>query len=268
MKSRAKGDRKALDDLYSRFNRRCFVQPDPLQFLYDYPATRDRELAALVASSLAYGRVAQILKSVRFVLDILGRSPHEYLMNASRENLNKALTGFRHRFSRGNEVADMLWSARAILKDWGSLEACFSSGLSRGHDSVLQALTSFARTFRASGGREGFLLASPEKGSACKRWHLFLRWMVRKDQVDPGGWNAVPASMLLVPLDTHMHRIGLRMGGTCRKQADAKTAMEITEMFRRIVPDDPVRYDFCLTRLGIRTDADPEEFFRCLPLTD
>lgn len=261
MMSRAKGDRDALEDLYLRFNRRGFVRPDPLQFLYDYPEIRDRELAALVASSLAYGRVAQILKSVSAVLDVMGPSPHAFLMDVTREALIKALSGFRHRFSAGEDVAGLLWSARSIIRSYGSLETCFSSGLSHGQDSVVPALTSFVRSLRAAKERDGFLLARPEKGSACKRWHLFLRWMVRQDDVDPGGWTDVPASMLIVPLDTHMHRIGLRLGGTRRKQADAKTAMEVTEMFRRIAPDDPVRYDFCLTRLGIRTDLDPEEFF-------
>lgn len=261
MMSRTKGDRDALEDLYRRFNRRCFVSPDPLQFLYDYPVIRDRELAALVASALAYGRVAQILKSVSVVLDIMGPSPHAFLMDVSRGALIKALSGFRHRFSTGEDIAGLLWSARGIIRSRGSLEACFYSGLSQGQDSVMPALTSFVRSLRTSGERDGFLLARPEKGSACKRWHLFLRWMVRQDDVDPGGWKGVPASMLVVPLDTHMHRIGLRLGGTRRKQADAKAAMEVTEMFRRIAPEDPVRYDFCLTRLGIRSDMDPEDFF-------
>jgi uncharacterized protein (TIGR02757 family) len=79
--------------------------------------------------------------------------------------------------------------------------------------------------------------------------------MVREDEVDPGGWPDIPASRLIVPLDTHMHRIGIRMGCTFRKQGDLRTAMEITDAFRRIVPDDPVKYDFSLTRIGIRPDV-------------
>jgi uncharacterized protein (TIGR02757 family) len=97
---------------------------------------------------------------------------------------------------------------------------------------------------------------SPVGGSACKRLNLFLRWMVRQDGVDPGGWDNVPQSKLIVPVDTHMHRICLRLGLTTRKQANMATALEITEGFRALAPDDPVRYDFSLTRLGIRRDAD------------
>ena len=104
------------------------------------------------------------------------------------------------------------------------------------------------------------LLPSPSAGSACKRLNLFLRWMVRQDNVDPGGWDSVSPAKLIIPLDTHMHRIGRRLGLTPRRQADLRTAIEITEGFRGICPSDPVRYDFALTRLGIRRDEGVEDF--------
>ena len=107
--------------------------------------------------------------------------------------------------------------------------------------------------------KENSLLPCPEKGSACKRFHLFLRWMVRNDAVDPGGWDGISASKLIVPLDVHMHRICMRLGLTSRAQADLKTALEVTGRFRAIVPEDPVRYDFALTRIGIRNDIDLAE---------
>jgi len=249
-----------LDDLYRQYNRRRYVRPDPLQFLYDFPHIRDRELVALVASSLAYGRVAQILRSVSSVLGVLGPFPHAFLMDATKKGLRSSLTGFRHRFTGGAEVADMLWAARCAVRSYGSLEACFLEGMASEEGTVLPALTAFAGCLRRFGGRRGFLLARPERGSACKRWHLFLRWMVRRDEVDPGGWSGIPPSMLIVPLDTHMHRIGRGLGGTTRKQADLRTALEITRMFRCVAPDDPVRYDFSLTRLGIREDMDLDGF--------
>ena len=255
-----------LEALYRHYNRRCFVQPDPLQFLYAYPDVRDRELVALVASSLAYGRVASILKSVSIVLDLLGPSPHAFMMGVEREGLKTGLAGFRHRFTGGGEVADMLWAARCAVRSFGSLEACFTAGLVGEEETILPALTRFVHTLYQFGGRRSFLLAQPEKASACKRWHLFLRWMVRRDEVDPGGWSGVPPSMLIVPVDTHMHRIGMGLGGTARAQADLKTALDITRMFRRLEPEDPVRYDFSLTRLGIRTDGDLEGFLKSISL--
>ena len=104
----------------------------------------------------------------------------------------------------------------------------------------------------------GHLLADPKKKSACKRSHLFLRWMVRNDLVDPGGWDHVSPSKLIIPVDRHMHTSGVILGFTSRKSADLKTALEITNGFRKIAPQDPVKYDFCLTRFGIRRDLDME----------
>ncbi|MCK4410112.1 MAG: DUF2400 family protein, partial [Candidatus Eisenbacteria sp.] len=130
-------------------------------------------------------------------------------------------------------------------------------------ETVLPALTSFvggiADASCVAAGVEGACpLPDPARGSACKRLHLFLRWMVRSDDVDPGGWDAVPASKLIVPLDTHMHRFSLLLGLTDRKQANGRTALEITRAFRSFSPDDPVKYDFSLTRLGIRDDLSEE----------
>lgn len=250
----------ALEELYRTYNRRCFVRPDPLQFLYAYPNLKDRELAGLVASTLAYGRVSHILRSVSTALGVLGPSPFDFVMQASPSALGSAFAGFRHRFSSGEDLASMLWAARNIIHRHGSLENAFLAGLRPEHETVLPALTAFVEAFRSAGARACFLLPQPERGSACKRWHLYLRWMVRQDEVDPGGWDRVSPSRLIVPLDTHMHRIGLRLGSTTRKQADARAALELTQAFLSIVPEDPVRYDFSLTRLGIRTDTDLEAF--------
>jgi uncharacterized protein (TIGR02757 family) len=97
-------------------------------------------------------------------------------------------------------------------------------------------------------------MADPEKGSACKRIMLFLRWMIRNDEVDPGGWDKISPELLIVPLDTHMHTIGKILGFTERRNADMKTALEITRGFKKISARDPVKYDFCLTRFGIRRE--------------
>ncbi len=256
--------REALDELYCRYNRRTFVHPDPLEFLYDYDDLRDREVVGLVASSLAYGRVAQILKSVSRVLERMP-SPSAFLRRATSDSLRSAFSGFKHRFATGEELSAMLFGAKRVIERYGSLHACFTSALRDDHPTVLPAVSVFTtELISGSGGCVGHLLPRPERGSACKRINLFLRWMVRRDEVDPGGWSGVPASKLIVPLDTHMHRICRALGLTDRKQADMRTAVEITEAFREIAPDDPVRYDFAITRLGIRSDTDLDEFLgRC-----
>jgi uncharacterized protein (TIGR02757 family) len=245
-----------LEALYHRYNQREFVQPDPLQFLYHYEGLCDREVAAFVASSLAYGRVAQILKSVSFVLERMVPSPSVFLKHACLERIGETFAGFRHRFTTAEKLCAMLVAIKEILERHGSLHVCFSAGLKDADQTILPALCAFTRELIGKAtGRLDHLVPSPVGGSACKRLNLFLRWMVRRDAVDPGGWENVPQSKLIVPVDTHMHRICLRLGLTTRKQANMATALEITEGFRALAPDDPVRYDFSLTRLGIRRDA-------------
>jgi uncharacterized protein (TIGR02757 family) len=167
--------------------------------------------------------------------------------------MHTAFAGFRHRFVDGADLCDLLLGVRRVLARHGSLGACFRSCLREEDANFMPALTRFVDVLRQDSRREkNFLLPSPRSGSACKRLNLYLRWMVRRDEVDPGWWAPLPASKLTVPLDTHMHRIALEWGLTNRKQGNLRTAFEITEAFRQVAPDDPVRYDFCLTRLGMR----------------
>ncbi len=251
-----------LCELYETYNHREFVHPDPLEFLYDYKDLRDREIVGLVSSSLAYGGVRQILKGVKSVLDRM-ESPHAFLQNSSRESLVKLFANFKYRFTTGEELAGMLYGIKRVVEQHGSLQACFVDAMGDDDETVIPALAVLVKELSAVfESRPRSLLPSPAAGSACKRLNLFLRWMVRRDEVDPGGWDDVPASKLIVPLDTHMHRISLQLGLTDRKQANLKAACEITAAFRSIEPEDPVRYDFALTRLGIRDDLDPREFLK------
>jgi uncharacterized protein (TIGR02757 family) len=252
--------RAALEELYARLNRREFVHPDPLEVLYDYGDPLDREIVGLVAASLSYGRVKSILASVRSVLARMP-SPAAFLAGASARELRDTFADFKHRFATGEELAVLLIGVKRVLERHGSLHAPFSAGLRDEHGTVVPALIAFTTELRrAAGGLDDHLLPSPERGSACKRLNLFLRWMVRRDEVDPGGWDAVPPAKLLVPLDVHMHRICRALGLTRRNQADLRTAVEATEGFKAFAPDDPVRYDFALTRLGIRPDTDLDAF--------
>ena len=258
--------RSALEELYVRYTRRDFMAPDPVALLHAYPRVRDREIVGLVASSLAYGRAAQISKSVAWVLDRM-LSPSRFLSRASRETLDRAFAGFKHRFTTGADLANMLFGAKRIIEKYGSLHACFAAGIGHNDETAIPALAAFVDELeRAAGCGPSYLLPSPRRGSACKRLNLFLRWMVRQDEVDLGGWSQIPPSKLIVPLDTHMHRIGRAFGLTARNQADMRTAMEMTAAFKRIAPDDPVRYDFALTRLGIRQDASLRAFLEACGL--
>ena len=247
--------KEKLEELYGKHNHREFVGQDPVGFLYDWPDLRDREIVAFVASSLAYGRVAQIHKSVSDVLKRMSPSPHAFLSSASEKTIQKAFRNFKHRFTTGEQLSCMLWGLKQILERHGSLQACFLSGLDH-QKTVLGALPRFTDELKGCAEeRLCHLVACPERGSACKRLHLFLRWMVRHDEIDPGGWSNISSSQLIVPVDVHMHRICLHLGLTARRQANGRTALEITEAFREMAPQDPVKYDFVLTRLAIRDEA-------------
>lgn len=252
--------KKQLERLYALYNRREYVHPDPLEFLYRYHNPHDREIVGLISSSLAYGQVAQILKSVQLVLKRM-TSPRGFIMQSTLKSLRRALAQFRHRFTSGRELADMLFGTRRIIDRYGSLNQCFREGMGKRDESVIPALSAFvAKMNEASGVQLDHLLPSPDNGSACKRLNLFLRWMVRRDDVDPGGWKGISPSKLIVPLDTHMHKISLTLSLTRRKQGDMRTALEITQAFKRFAPQDPAKYDFALTRLGIRNDVDLDAF--------
>ncbi len=246
--------RSRLEDLYERFNRREWVHPDPLEFLYNYEDVRDRE----------YGRVTQILASVRRILERM-EHPREFVENHSARQMGLFFEDFRHRFTTGRALAGLLAGVKRALAEYGSLEGCFRAGIEPGYETVMPALEKMAAYLAVDCADPGcWILPSPGLGGACKRLHLYLRWMVRSDAVDPGGWQGVSPSQLVVPVDTHIHRIALTLGLTKRKQADRRTALEITEAFRVIQPGDPVKYDFCLTRLGIRSDLNRDAFLESM----
>ncbi len=268
-KNLGRGLGSMLERLYMRYNDRVYVKPDPLYCLYNYDDPRDIEVVGLIASSLAFGNVVQIGRSIERVLDVLGSSPAEFVKNEIPRSINSLLSGFKHRWICGDEISSFLAGVGRVLDRYGSLERCFIDGLRGDHGDVMPALAHFVAEL-CGGCDKGpaKLLPAPERGSACKRLNLYLRWMARRDKVDPGVWSGVPASMLLVPLDTHMLRFSRAMGLTDRNQASLKTAREVTRGFREISPADPVKYDFALTRLGIRRDRDRRLFIDMIGMDD
>jgi uncharacterized protein (TIGR02757 family) len=260
--------RKELDTLYERYDSREYVDPDPLAFLYRYDLPADREIAGFIASSLAFGGVAQIMASVEAALGPMGDSPYGFLMGNDTKEFSGIFRGFRHRWASGEDLSGALAGLKRVINEYGSLENCFLEGYSEDDEDILPGLSFLVSRIGGGAvcGGNNCLLPAPAKGSACKRLNLLLRWMVREDGVDPGGWTAVPASKLLIPLDVHMHRFAGLLGFTNRKQGDIRTAREVTAGFRKINPDDPVKYDFSITRLGIRRDGDRDRLMAKLGL--
>ena len=247
--------KEILDTVYVAYHRPEYIYPDPLAPVRTYPDARDREVAGLIASSLAVGRVDLILKAIDQVLSPLGPHPAETLAALSLEELQNQYKSFVYRFFKCREISSFFYAIGEALRQYGSLEMLFMEHYKPGH--ILPAISHFLAFIQDhSKGNCGILITPPEKGSACKRFALYLRWMVRQDSVDPGGWTRVSKQDLLVPVDTHMHDIAIRLGFTNRKAGDLRTAQEITAAFAQYDSDDPVRYDFSLTRLGIHPDLD------------
>jgi uncharacterized protein (TIGR02757 family) len=235
----------ALDALYGNFNA-PEAALDPIQIVRRYPAVADREIVAFVAAGLAFGRVASVMASVEAVCAVMGPSPAAFVRGFDAKRDGAVLKPFVHRWVRGRDVTHMLVVLRDMIREFGSIERCFASGYDASHDDLAPAIEAFS----ARAGKSYFF-AKPSSGSACKRMNLFLRWMVRQDAVDPGGWTLIPASKLLVPLDTHTIRVGKCLRLTRRASPGWKMAADITAALRKLDPSDPVRYDFSLCHLSM-----------------
>ena len=244
-----------FDALYRLYNRKNLISPDPLEFLSRWPSVPEREAGALLAACFAYGNVKAILKNLHFLFGIMPQ-PRTYILAATPARLKKDFKHFKYRFTTGAELSRFILNIQQVLLRYGTLEACFASALAKQDATAENALKHFARCLR-SGGAVNTLVPDPDKKSALKRLNLFLRWMVRRDEVDPGGWH-IPARLLIVPLDVHMHRCARALGLTRRRSADMKTALDITHALAAYCPQDPVKYDFCITRFGIRPDMDEQ----------
>lgn len=241
-----------LQSIYDRYHHRQFVTKDPLIVLQDFPEPAQREVVGLIAACLAYGNVTAILGGIAGVIDRLDGDPLAVITESTEVDLRRRLRGFRYRVTSDVEMTALLLGMRRLIAEHGSLHDAFAAHVIESDVTVVDAMGRFVDAFTdAAGHRLMHLLPHPGRGSACKRLNLYLRWMVRCDAIDPGGWSRIAPAKLVVPLDTHMHRMARRLRLTRRKTATLATALDITKSLRRVCPEDPIRYDFALTRPGI-----------------
>ena len=254
---------QSLDELYREYNREDSAS-DPVHLVRPFRASADREIAGFCAGALAFGRVASVMQSISTLFGIMGARPADFVRRFDPQQPHPALRAMVHRWTRGADLAALLWILRQMLEQAGSIEAFFASGLQPEHEDVGAALDSFssralAFDLRPAYGRRVparpgvcYFFPRPSGGSACKRLNLFLRWMVRRDAIDLGVWRSVPASKLVVPLDTHVIRLGRCLRLTRYTSPGWRMAADITASLRRLDPEDPVRYDFSLCHVGMR----------------
>lgn len=254
-----------LDELYHRYSRPVFLSTSALGIPHRYSSLEDREIAAFVTASLAYGNVKQIHRSAEAALKAMGESPARFIRRFDPACDTARFQHVVHRFNSGIDLALLCYLLHQAIAVAGSLQAFFLKGYDPAHDDIKPALTSFVERMLSldvspfyplgllpakAGVR--FFFSSPAQGSACKRLNLFLRWMVRRgDAIDFGIWTEVSPAKLIVPLDTHVARIVRQLGLTTIKQPNWRMAKEVTERLRAFDPEDPVKYDFALCRLGV-----------------
>lgn len=258
---RAPAARARLDDLYRTFDD-VTSAADPVHIVRRYPAAEDREVVGFCAAALAFGRVASVLQSIEALLDVMGPHPAAFVRRFDPTRHSRRIEPLVHRWIRGQDLIALLLILQRMLREHGSIEGFFLAGDDDSQPDVGRALDSFSRraletdlreTYGRAAGRRGvcYFFPRPSAGSACKRLNLFLRWMVRRDAIDLGVWTRVSPARLIVPLDTHVIRLGRCLRLTRYVSPGWKMAAEITAALRAIDPVDPVRYDFSLCHVGM-----------------
>ncbi len=260
-----RGLKELLDDLNRRYGRPDLLSTSAISIPHRYARSDDREIAGFVTASLAYGSVKQIQRSAEAALGVMGESPSRFIRRFDPVPDAARFQRFAHRFNSGTDLALLCYLLQQATTSTGSLQAFFLRGYDPSDEDIGPALISFvervlaldvspfypAGTIPEKAGVR-FFFPSPARGSACKRLNLFLRWMVRRgDEIDFGIWTGVSPSKLIVPLDTHVARIARRLGLTRMKQANWRMATDVTRRLRGFDPNDPIKYDFALCRLGV-----------------
>jgi uncharacterized protein (TIGR02757 family) len=251
-----------LEGLYKAFDH-VTSATDPVHIVRRFSAPDDREVVGFCAAGLAFGRVASVLQSIESLLAVMGPHPARFVRTFDPVRHGARLAPLVHRWIRGRDLVALLLVLRRMLRESGSIEAFFVEGDHPGDPHIGQALDAFSTRALATdlrqayGGRVprqrgvSYFFPRPSAGSACKRLNLFLRWMVRRDQIDLGVWTRVSPARLIVPLDTHVIRLGRCLRLTRYTSPGWKMASEITASLRQVNPLDPVRYDFSLCHVGM-----------------
>jgi uncharacterized protein (TIGR02757 family) len=253
--------RAALELLYDGFNYENSAA-DPIQIVRRFGGGPDREIAGFCAAALAFGRVASVLRTLERLMAAMGPTPAAYVRQFEPRRDGEALARIVHRWIRGHDLVALLWLLRQMVEREGSIERFFLAGHVETAADVGAAIDSFADRALALDLREaygrvparpgvGYFFPRPSRGSACKRLNLFLRWMVRRDALDLGVWTGLPPSALVIPLDTHVIRVGRCLRLTRYASPGWAMARDITDALRRLNPADPVRYDYALCHLGM-----------------
>ena len=245
--------RELLESLHDKFNCEEFIDADPISVPHGFTLSQDREIAGLLASTIAWGNRKAIVKSAHRMMRYMDNAPYDFVVNASEQELEN-LSSYVHRTFNGGDFQDFVRGMRHIITRYGSIGSFFEQRYEATED-LRVVLSEFRKEFHSAehDPHSEKHMSSIDRGAACKRLCMYLRWMVREDSrgVDFGLWRKIPMSSLYMPLDIHTGRMGRSLGLLSRKQDDWKAVEELTATLREFDASDPVRYDYSLFGVGI-----------------
>ena len=241
-----------LDDKVNKYNNINFIESDPISIPHSYSLKEDIEISGFMAATISWGNRKMILRNAKRMMELMGNSPYDFIMNHEDVHLEK-LKGFVHRTFNSDDFVYFLKALQNIYRQKGGLETIFKSYQTP--DSLLPAIHEFHKIFfeLSHEKRTERHLSDPFKGSAAKKLNLYLRWMVRNDNrgVDFGLWKSISPSILSCPLDVHSGNVARKLGLITRNQNDSKAVSELDNALRKMDKEDPVKYDFALFGLGV-----------------
>ncbi len=243
-----------LDKLVEKYEIRSFTYSDPSQFLRRFKDEKDVEISSLIAAIFAFGKREAFIEKLNLIFNKMEPSPYKFLLNFN----GKGVEGFKYRFIKEEDLTELLFCLKKLYKKGETLKSLFEYGYKSTGEikGMLQVVVDYfySNSINPESGGFKHLLPDPKKGSALKRFCMFLRWMVRDGEVDLGLWNFIPKSELIIPMDTHVLQQAKKMGLLDSPKADFKTAKKLTEILKKFDPKDPVKYDFALFGYGIDND--------------
>ncbi|WMI65519.1 TIGR02757 family protein [Aestuariibaculum sp. YM273] len=241
-----------LDSKVIEYNNPSFIDSDPIQIPHRYSLKEDIEISAFLAATIAWGNRKMIIKNGERMMELMGNSPYDFVLNHNETHLNR-LDDFVHRTFNGTDFKYFIKALENIYVNHGGLEYVFNQNISE--NSLQPAIHEFKNLFFSLEHelRTKKHIGDPNKGSACKRLNMMLRWLVRNDKagVDFGIWKTIPTSILSCPLDVHSGNVARKLGLLTRKQNDAKALADLDKNLRQLDQNDPVKYDFALFGLGV-----------------
>lgn len=241
-----------LDEKVTLYNHPNFIESDPIQIPHLYYLKEDIEIAGFLAATIAWGNRKMIINNSLKLMELLGNSPYDFVLNHTENNLHQ-LDSFVHRTFNGKDCVTFIKSLKNIYQNHNGLEAVFTKN--QQSDSLQLSISEFKKVFFETehAYRTQKHISDPMNNSAAKRINMFLRWMVRNDKtgVDLGIWKSISPSKLSCPLDVHSGNVARKLGILNRKQNDGKALSELDNQLRKLDPKDPVKYDFALFGLGV-----------------